>query len=58
MTQCVDGQVQLGAALALGAVIPGGRAALGRGAERAAVEDGLTGLDLAARCQAEECRGG
>jgi hypothetical protein len=46
VAQRVNRQVQLGALLALGAVIPGPLAALGCGTQRPAVQDGCTGLRL------------
>ena len=47
MAQRVDCQMQLGALLALGPVIACPRAALWRGTEGAAVQDGSTGLGFA-----------
>ena len=47
----VDGEVQLGAARALVTVLAGPRAALGRAAQRAAVQDGGGRLRPAARRQ-------
>lgn len=53
VTEGVDRQVQLGAFLALGAIIAGPGATLGRGAQRAAVEHGGGGLLAASGGQAQ-----
>ena len=54
MIECIDRQMQLGALLAFGSIVGGPRAALGRGAQGAAVDDGRAGLDTLASGQAQE----
>ena len=53
MAQGIHGPMQLGATLALGAVVAGSRAALGRRAQGPAVEDRGARLGLASRRQAQ-----